>query len=92
MPPIFVKLNHPGVEAVLKSAGVARELERRARNVAAAAQADPHDVSGAYEASIQVLVEEHPTRVVAHIKSESPYAMQVEAKYGVLARALDAAR
>jgi hypothetical protein len=77
---------------LLKSGPVQAELKRRADKVAAAAKADPHDETGDYEASIQVVPEIHPTRAVAHVTATVPYAMQVEAAHGVLARALSAAR
>jgi hypothetical protein len=89
----FVKLNHRGMAELIKSGGVARDIERRAQQVAAAARsAAPVGETGNYQASIQVVMDDHPTRAAAHVMSDVPYAMIIESRLGVLARALDAAR
>lgn len=85
-----VVLNHRGMAQLLKSRGVRSHLTSLARPVLAAARADPHDETGDYESSLyidQVTTDRAVVRVVAgdwkgHI---------LEANYGILARALDAA-
>lgn len=86
-----VVLNHVGMGQMLKSSGVAAEMHRRAENVAAAARGDSHDDTGAYQNSITVIDEIHPTRAVSHVSADVEYAPILEAKYGILGRALDAA-
>jgi hypothetical protein len=77
--------------ALLKSSEVRAMLTDHAQPVLSAAQADPHDDSGAYEASLHI--EQATTdRAVVRVVADVPYSHVVEANYGVLARALDAAR
>lgn len=88
---VTVKLNHAGMAALLNSSEVRAMLTEHAEPVLAAAQADPHDDSGAYEASLHI--EQATTdRAVARVVADVPYALALEANYGILARALDAAR
>lgn len=85
-----VKLNHPGMAALLKSGEVRAMLGEKMRPVLAAAQADPHDDTGAYEASLQI--QQHTTdRAVVRVIATDRKSHILEAKYGILARALDAA-
>jgi hypothetical protein len=85
-----VKLNHKGMEALLKSPEVRAELTRRALPVLAAAKADSHDDTGAYEAGLYI--EQHTTdRAVVRVVSGDRKGHILEAKYGILARALDSA-
>lgn len=85
-----VKLNPPGVRAVLNSEGVRAMLTEKMRPVLAAAKADPHDDTGAYEAGLHI--EQATTdRAVVRVVSGDRKGHILEAKYGILARALDAA-
>ena len=78
---------------MLKSAGVVWRLEPARRSCRVPPRkADPHDETGAYEASIHVEMETHPSRVVAHVVASDWKSHILEARYGILARALDAAR
>lgn len=88
---IKVTLNHGGMAALLKSAGVRSELTARAERVLAAAKADPHDASGAYEAGLHI--EQATTdRAAVRVVSGDFKGHILEANYGILARALDAGR
>jgi hypothetical protein len=87
-----IKLNHAGMAQLLKSSGVAADIQRRAEQVAAAARASAPVDTGAYQAGIHVTMETHPSRVEAHVSSDVWYAGILEAKLGILGRALDAAR
>ena len=51
---VRVKLNSAGMKALLNDPGVRAELTRRAGPVLAAAKADPHDDTGAYEAGLHI--------------------------------------
>lgn len=86
-----VKLNSRGVQALLESAETRALLTAKAGPVLAAAQADPHDDSGAYEASLH-LEQDTTDRAVVRVVADVPYAMVLEANYGILARALDSAK
>lgn len=86
-----VKLNHSGIAEMLKSAAIREVCTGKAERVLAAAKADPHDESGDYEAGIEIqqaTTDRAVTRVVA-TDWKSPI---LEAKYGILNRALDAAK
>ena len=86
-----VVLNHAGMAAMLRSRSVQDEMVRRAELVAAAARASAPVRTGAYKASIHV---ERATtdRSVARVVSSDRKAPIIEARLGILARALDAAR
>lgn len=85
-----VKLNHAGMAALLKSDEVRAILAPHAQRVLAAAQADPHDDTGAYEAGLHI--EQATTdRAVVRVVSGDWKGHILEAKYGILARALDSA-
>lgn len=84
-----IKLNSEGIREVLKSPEVAAELQARAERAAQAARASAPDDE--YAARVSVVLEQHATRVVAHVMAEAPNSMLVEANTGNLARALDAA-
>ena len=87
---IKVKLNHGGMADLLKSDEVRSALTQRAERVLAAAQADSHDDTGAYEAGLHI--EQATTdRAVVRVVSGDWKGHILEAKYGVLSRALDAA-
>lgn len=86
-----VKINSREIQSYLDGGhGVDALLRSHAEPVLAAAQADPHDASGAYEASLHI-EEDHTDRLVLRVVADVPYAMVQEARYGVLSRALDAA-
>lgn len=85
-----VKLNSPGIAALLKSNEVRGILTPYAERVLAAAQADPHDDSGEYEAGLHI---ENDTtdRAVVRVVSGDWKGHILESKYGILSRALDQA-
>ena len=86
------KLNHGGIQSYLDGGGgVSALLHGKAEAVLSAAQGDPHDDSGAYESSLHI-EEAHTDRLVVRVVADVPYAHVVEANFGVLGRALDAAR
>lgn len=85
-----VKLNHSGMAALLKSDDVRGLLTSKAQRVLAAAQADPHDDTGAYEAGLHI--EQATTdRAVVRVVSGDYKGHILEARYGILARSLDSA-
>lgn len=87
---INVKLNHRGMAELLKSDEVRAALTQRAERVLAKAKADPHDDTGAYERGLHI--EQHTTdRAVVRVVSGDWKGHILEAKYGILSRALDAA-
>jgi hypothetical protein len=85
-----VKLNHAGMAALLKSSEVRDMLTAKAEPVLAAAQADPHDDTGAYEAGLQIQ-QSTTDRAVVRVVATDYKGHILEAKYGILSRALDAA-
>ena len=86
-----VKLNHSGMAQLLKSAEVRAMLTAKMRPVLAAAKADPHDDTGAYEDSLHI--EQATTdRAVVRVVASDWKSHILEARYGILARALDQAR
>lgn len=88
---VRIDLNSRGMAELLKSDDVRDALTQRAERVLAAAQADPHDESGAYEAGLHI--EQATTdRAVVRVVSGDFKGHILEARYGILARALDAGR
>lgn len=86
-----VRINHAEIQSYLDGGhGVSELLHASAEKVLAAAQADPHDASGAYEASLHI-EEAHTDRLVVRVVAGVPYSHVVEADFGVLAKALDSA-
>jgi len=86
-----VKINHRGMAELLKSPGVRARLTEAAQPVLAKAKADPHDDTGAYEAGLHI--EQATTdRAVTRVVSGDWKGHILEARYGILQRALDAAR
>lgn len=84
-------INHAEIQSYLDGGhGVESMLDSAAQNVLSAAQADPHDASGAYEASLHIETD-HTDRMVKRVVADVPYALVQEARYGVLSRALDSA-
>lgn len=85
------KLNHPGVQFLLDGGqGVSALVHSKANAVLAAAIADPHDDTGDYEKSLHI-EEAHTDRLVVRVTASDWKAYILEAKYGILARAMDAA-
>lgn len=87
---VQIKLNHPGMAALLKSGEVRTMLRPRAEAVLAAAIADPHDDTHDYENSLHI-EDDTTDRAVLRVVADDWKAHILEAKYGILARALDAA-
>jgi hypothetical protein len=87
---VDIKLDHSGMASLLKSGEIASFLNERAERVLAAAKADPHDDTGDYENGLHI---DHATtdRAVARVVAGDWKSYILEAKYGILARALDAA-
>lgn len=88
---VTLKLNHGGIGELLMSEEIRAELRPRAESVLAAAQADPHDDTGDYESGLQIQ-EDTTDRAVLRVVGTDPKSNILEAKYGILARALGAAR
>lgn len=92
-----VRLNRAGMAALLRSEGVRADLERRANAVKDAADRDASwdqlvsGEPGTETVPISVVTEVHTDRWVAQVRANHPAAAAVEAKHGVLNRALDAA-
>lgn len=88
---INLRLKSGGMAELLNSSAVRAMLTEHAQPVLEAAIADPHDDTGAYERSLHI--EQATTdRAVVRVVADVSYSHVVEANYGVLARALDAAR
>lgn len=87
---VQVKLKSREMEALLKSGDVRSMLTRAAQPVLAAAIADPHDDTGAYEASLHI-EQDTTDRAVVRVVASDYKAFILEARYGILARALDSA-
>jgi hypothetical protein len=86
-----VTINHAGMAALLKDPKVRAMLTAKMQPVLAAAKADPHDDTGAYEAGLHI--EQATTdRAVVRVVSGDWKGHILEARYGILAHALDAAR
>lgn len=87
-----VVLNHPGIQWYLDGGGGVRELLRsKAEVVLWEAKSDPHDDTGDYEAGLHI-EEDHTDRLAVRVVSGDWKGHILEANYGILARALDAAR
>jgi hypothetical protein len=86
-----VKLNHAGMKTLLNSAEIRAMLTEKARPVLAAAKADPHDDTGAYENGLEIQ-QATTDRAVVRVVSTDFKGHILEARYGILSRALDQAR
>lgn len=86
-----VQFHAGSLDEALRSPKLAAMLQEKAEAVAATARATAPVESGEYRDSIVVQVEQHPTRVVAHVAAKAPHAHLVEADTGNLARALGSA-
>lgn len=84
------KLNSAGMKQLLNSPAVRAELTRRAQPILAAAKADPHDDTGACENGLHI-AQATTDRAVVRVVSGDWKGHILEAEYGILARALDAA-
>lgn len=87
---VRVTLKSAGMADLLTSASVRADLTSRMERALAAAQADPHDLTGAYEAGLR-LEQDTTDRAVVRLVSGDKKGHILEARYGILARALDAA-
>jgi hypothetical protein len=83
------RLNHAGMAELLKSDGVRAIVTAHAEPVLAAAKADPHDDTGAYEAGL-VIEQDTTDRVAVRVKGTDWKSGVLEARYGILQRALGA--
>lgn len=85
-----IKLNHSGMESMLKSSGVRSFLTERAERVLSAARDNAPVVTGEYRDGLHI--EQVTTdRAVVRVAGSSDHDYGVEAQTGNLARALDAA-
>jgi hypothetical protein len=91
MAKVKVKLNSAGMAELLKSKEVGAEMHRRMQSALAAAEASAPRDTGAYAASL-VLIDDVTDRAVCRLASTVDHGMDVEARTGNLARALDSAR
>lgn len=87
-----VKLNSAGIKELLHSPEIVSMLEAKAAPVLAAAKADPHDDTGAYEAGLHIETTTGGTRARVKVVSGDYKGHILEARYGILSRALDQAR
>jgi hypothetical protein len=87
-----VTINHAGMKELLHEAGVLARLTEAARPVLAAAQADPHDDTGDYERGLHIEPHVEAGRVTVRVVSGDWKGHILEARYGILKRALDSAR
>lgn len=85
-----VRLKSAGMADLLNSASIRADLTARMERALSAAQADPHDLTGAYEAGLH-LEQDTTDRAVVRLVSGDKKGHILEARYGILARALDAA-
>jgi hypothetical protein len=84
------KLNYGGVGDMLKSASVRAYVTTYAERALSAAQADPHDDTGAYKAGLHIR-QDTTDRAAVRVVAGDRKGLILEAEYGILARALDAA-
>ena len=85
-----VRLNSPGMAALLRSSEVRAELTTRAERVLSAAKADPHDDTRDYENGLHI-EQDTTDRAVVRVVSGDFKGHILEADYGILSRALDSA-
>ena len=85
-----VRLNHPGMAALLRDDGVRAMLRTHAEAVLSAAVAGAPVQTGAYRDSLRI-IDTTTDRAAVMVGSSVAYAREVEAATGNLARALDAA-
>ena len=88
---VRVKINYGRpFDEILNDPALLGELMPRAQRALAAAKADPHDETFAYENSLRIDVT-NTDRLVVRVVAGDYKGHILEAKYGILARALDAA-
>ncbi len=87
---VRTRISSAGMAELLKSDGVRGLLQAPAERVLAAAKADPHDDTGAYEDGLHI-EQDTTDRAVTRIVSGDKKGHILEARYGILARSLDAA-
>jgi hypothetical protein len=85
-----VTLNHAGIAEMLKSAEVRAELTNRGERLLSKARAEAPVKTGAYRDGLH-LVQVTTDRAVVRVVGGTDHDVLVEAKHGILARALDAA-
>jgi hypothetical protein len=86
-----VRVNFGGpFNEILNSAETRALLTSHASSVLGAAKAGAPVDSGAYQASLHIK-QDTTDRAVVRVVAGVPYAMNVEARYGTLSRALDSA-
>ncbi|MFJ9313798.1 hypothetical protein ACIRN4_06355 [Pimelobacter simplex] len=86
-----VRWNSDAAQSMLDGGSGVRDLLRdKAERVLAAAKADPHDDTYDYENSLHI-VEDHTDRLVMRVVAGDKKSPILESKYGILAKALDAA-
>lgn len=90
---VIVNLNEDALQEYLDGQhGVREVLEERATPVLEAAQADPHDDTGAYQAGLHLEAVNTPAGIEVRVVSSDWKTWILEARYGILARAMDAAQ
>lgn len=85
-----VRLKSSGMAALLRSGEIRAILTPRAERVLAAAKADPHDDTFAYENGLHI-EQDTTDRAVVRVVSGDRKGHILEANYGILSRALDSA-
>lgn len=88
---VKVKLDRRGMRELLRSAGVQRELDRRAERVAETARSLAPVESGDYRDSIHAEPDPTSERARAKVVADDYKAHILEAKHRTLGRALDGA-
>lgn len=85
------KLNHPGIQSYLDGGhGVREMLHAKAAAALSAAQSNAPVDEGEYRDGLHI-EEAHTDRLVVRVAGSSDHDWIVESRFGVLARALDAA-
>jgi hypothetical protein len=84
------RLNSASMAALLKSDEVRAMLTEKAQPVLAAAQSTAPVRSGEYRGGLEIQ-QATTDRAVVRVTATAPYSLAVEAKTGILSRALDAA-
>lgn len=91
MATITVKLNHKGVQALLKSKQVESALVTSGNRVANQARNVVPVRSGQLRDSIKVVADQTPTRARVRVVLDTPYAAKVAATNPAIAASLDTA-
>lgn len=80
--------NHTGLREVLRSDRMSEVITDAGEMIASRARANAPVLSGALRDSIRVAVDQHPTRVVAHVGVHVNYGLVIESRTHFLRRAL----